>query len=214
MPLCGSFARRQTGFGRRRAPLWGSWSAVPHRFWFLLRRVVWLDAFVWSPFSLRCGGLRGYGERGTASGGQGDAVPLDPLPKDFALWTPAPLTREINDSSYSSKTTARERHGDSQGAQSLGWGLGQSPSAFPSHSSHKKAADFHPPLFSVSSYPITLITTPEPTVRPPSRIAKRSPSSHAIGVISVISMSMLSPGMTISTPSGILMLPVTSVVRK
>ena len=30
----------------------------------------------------------------------------------------------------------------------------------------------------------------------------------------VISMSMLSPGITISTPSGSLMLPVTSVVRK
>ena len=59
-----------------------------------------------------------------------------------------------------------------------------------------------------------LVTTPEPTVRPPSRMAKRRPSSHAIGVISVISMSMLSPGMTISTPSGSLMLPVTSVVRK
>ena len=58
------------------------------------------------------------------------------------------------------------------------------------------------------------VTTPEPTVRPPSRMAKRRPSSHAIGVISVISMSMLSPGMTISTPSGSLMLPVTSVVRK
>ena len=59
-----------------------------------------------------------------------------------------------------------------------------------------------------------LVTTPEPTVRPPSRIAKRRPSSHAIGVIKVISMSMLSPGITISTPSGSLMLPVTSVVRK
>ena len=59
-----------------------------------------------------------------------------------------------------------------------------------------------------------LVTTPEPTVRPPSRMAKRRPSSHAIGVIKVISMSMLSPGMTISTPSGSLMLPVTSVVRK
>ena len=59
-----------------------------------------------------------------------------------------------------------------------------------------------------------LVTTPEPTVRPPSRIAKRSFSSMAIGVISVHSMSTLSPGMTISTPSGSLMLPVTSVVRK
>ena len=65
-----------------------------------------------------------------------------------------------------------------------------------------------------ADYSRILVTTPEPTVRPPSRIAKRRPSSHAIGVIKVISMSMLSPGMTISTPSGSLMLPVTSVVRK
>ena len=57
-------------------------------------------------------------------------------------------------------------------------------------------------------------TTPDATVRPPSRIAKRNPFSIAIGVISVISMRMLSPGMTISTPSGSLIVPVTSVVRK
>ena len=63
-------------------------------------------------------------------------------------------------------------------------------------------------------YSMTFVTTPEPTVRPPSRMAKRSPSSHAIGVIRLISMSMLSPGITISTPSGSLMFPVTSVVRK
>ena len=56
--------------------------------------------------------------------------------------------------------------------------------------------------------------TPEPTVRPPSRMAKRSFSSIAIGVISVHSIVTLSPGITISTPSGSLMLPVTSVVRK
>ena len=72
------------------------------------------------------------------------------------------------------------------------------PPALPAHCGHSRI----------------FVTTPEPTVRPPSRIAKRRPSSHAIGVIKVISMSMLSPGMTISTPSGSLMLPVTSVVRK
>ena len=71
-----------------------------------------------------------------------------------------------------------------------------------------------PPLPGSGCYSMILMTTPEPTVRPPSRIAKRRPSSHAMGVIRVISMSMLSPGMTISTPSGSLMLPVTSVVRK
>ena len=45
-------------------------------------------------------------------------------------------------------------------------------------------------------------------------IAKRSPSSIAIGVISSISIWMLSPGITISVPSGSFTEPVTSVVRK
>src|SRR5262249_38704153 len=61
---------------------------------------------------------------------------------------------------------------------------------------------------------MTSVTTPAPTVRPPSRIAKRSPWSMAIGWISSISMFVLSPGMTISWPSGSLIEPVTSVVRK
>src|SRR5262249_41040301 len=63
------------------------------------------------------------------------------------------------------------------------------------------------------SYLMTLVTAPAPTVRPPSRMAKRRPSSMATGVISSISICTLSPGMTISMPSGILMVPVTSVVR-
>ena len=58
------------------------------------------------------------------------------------------------------------------------------------------------------------IPTPEPTVRPPSRIAKRRPSSIAIGAISSASNEMLSPGITISVPSGSVTEPVTSVVRK
>ena len=58
------------------------------------------------------------------------------------------------------------------------------------------------------------VTTPAPTVRPPSRIAKRRPWSMAIGWPSSISMFVLSPGMTISWPSGSLIEPVTSVVRK
>ena len=58
------------------------------------------------------------------------------------------------------------------------------------------------------------VTTPAPTVRPPSRIAKRRPSSMAIGVISSTLTPMLSPGMTISTPAGSSTEPVTSVVRK
>jgi len=57
-------------------------------------------------------------------------------------------------------------------------------------------------------------TRPAPTVRPPSRIAKRIVFSMAIGVRSSTSMATLSPGMTISTPSGSLTEPVTSVVRK
>ena len=53
-----------------------------------------------------------------------------------------------------------------------------------------------------SNYSITSVTTPEPTVLPPSLIANLSPSSIAIGVISSISMTTLSPGMHISVPSG------------
>ncbi len=57
-------------------------------------------------------------------------------------------------------------------------------------------------------------TMPAPTVRPPSRIAKRSFSSMAIGTISSTSTVTLSPGITISVPSGSETTPVTSVVRK
>ena len=64
------------------------------------------------------------------------------------------------------------------------------------------------------NYSSMSITTPEPTVRPPSRIAKRRPFSMAMGVISSTFMSTLSPGMHISVPSGRVMTPVTSVVRK
>ena len=63
-------------------------------------------------------------------------------------------------------------------------------------------------------YSIILATAPAPTVLPPSRIAKRRPSSIAIGVISLTSISTLSPGITISTPSGSVITPVTSVVLK
>ncbi len=55
---------------------------------------------------------------------------------------------------------------------------------------------------------------PAPTVRPPSLIANRNPFSIAIGVINSISIATLSPGITISTPSGRCATPVTSVVRK
>ena len=65
-----------------------------------------------------------------------------------------------------------------------------------------------------SYYSIMLVTTPAPTVRPPSRMAKRRPSSMAMGVISSMVIWTLSPGMTISTPSSSSMTPVTSVVRR
>ena len=51
-------------------------------------------------------------------------------------------------------------------------------------------------------YSMIFETTPAPTVRPPSRIAKRRPSSIAIGAISSTPNFRLSPGMTISVPSG------------
>ena len=57
-------------------------------------------------------------------------------------------------------------------------------------------------------------TLPEPTVRPPSRIANVRPCSIAIGWISSIDISTLSPGIHISVPAGKLHTPVTSVVLK
>ena len=65
-----------------------------------------------------------------------------------------------------------------------------------------------------SCYSMISVTTPAPTVRPPSRIANRSSGSIAIGVIRSTSICTLSPGITISTPSGRCAAPVTSVVRK
>src|SRR5467141_142696 len=62
-------------------------------------------------------------------------------------------------------------------------------------------------------YLTTSVTTPAPTVLPPSRIANRSAGSIPIGSPRVISITTLSPGITISTPSGSLTSPVTSVVR-
>ena len=63
-------------------------------------------------------------------------------------------------------------------------------------------------------YSMIVATRPDPTVRPPSRIAKVRPWLIAIGWISSIVISMLSPGMHISVPSGRLLTPVTSVVLK
>ena len=86
--------------------------------------------------------------------------------------------------------------------------------------SHTKAPEFTSEASYVffesvsSGYFRILLTTPAPTVRPPSRIAKRKPSSIAIGAISCTFILMLSPGITILTSSGSIIVPVTSVVRK
>ena len=66
----------------------------------------------------------------------------------------------------------------------------------------------------LQDYLVILVTVPAPTVRPPSRIAKRRPSSMAIGWISSTAISVVSPGITISVPAGRVITPVTSVVRK
>ena len=63
-------------------------------------------------------------------------------------------------------------------------------------------------------YSMIVATRPDPTVRPPSRIAKRSPCSIATGWISSIVISTLSPGIHISVPAGNSQTPVTSVVLK
>ena len=57
-------------------------------------------------------------------------------------------------------------------------------------------------------------TTPDPTVRPPSRMANRSPSSIATGLRSSTSSCALSPGTHISQLPMRCETPVTSVVRK
>lgn len=62
-------------------------------------------------------------------------------------------------------------------------------------------------------YAVILVTTPAPTVLPPSRIAKRIWSSIAIGPTSFTLKVTVSPGITISTPSASVTSPVTSVVR-
>src|SRR5206468_8042367 len=65
----------------------------------------------------------------------------------------------------------------------------------------------------IAHYSTTSDTVPAPTVRPPSRIANRAPFSSATGAINSPLIVVLSPGITISTPSGRFSVPVTSVVR-
>ncbi len=82
--------------------------------------------------------------------------------------------------------------------------------ALPAELHTQKKRGGTPPL----SYFKILETVPAPIVRPPSRMAKRIPSSIAIGWMSSAVISTLSPGITISTPAGNSTVPVTSVVRK
>ncbi len=63
-------------------------------------------------------------------------------------------------------------------------------------------------------YSVISVTTPAPTVLPPSLTANLSSFSIAIGTINSTSIVTLSPGITISTPSGSFATPVTSVVLK
>ena len=65
-----------------------------------------------------------------------------------------------------------------------------------------------------SSHSRTSVTTPAPTVLPPSLMANLNSFSIAIGAISSTTTLILSPGITISTPSGKCATPVTSVVLK
>jgi len=71
-----------------------------------------------------------------------------------------------------------------------------------------------PPSLPACGYSMISVIVPEPTVRPPSRIANRRPFSNATGVINSTLIDTLSPGITISTPSGNVATPVTSVVRR
>src|SRR3990172_5196429 len=96
--------------------------------------------------------------------------------------------------------------------------LHSSPSSSPWHR-ESKARPSRPRMAGLPSsiqltYCKIFVTTPAPTVLPPSRIAKRSPSSIATGVISSTCRFTLSPGMHISAPPNRFADPVTSVVRK
>jgi len=63
-------------------------------------------------------------------------------------------------------------------------------------------------------YFIIFVTTPAPTVLPPSLIAKFNFSFIAIGVINLTVNFESSPGIIISVPDGRVTSPVTSVVLK
>src|SRR2546426_676757 len=56
-------------------------------------------------------------------------------------------------------------------------------------------------MISRTAYSVISVTTPAPTVRPPSRIANRNSFSIATGVIRSIVIVTLSPRITISPPA-------------
>ena len=79
----------------------------------------------------------------------------------------------------------------------------------------------HPPVLETGALPIELrsyliifVTTPAPTVLPPSLMAKFKFWLIAIGVINFTLNFPSSPGITISVPEGRVTSPVTSVVLK
>ena len=88
----------------------------------------------------------------------------------------------------------------------------------------RRESNPQPPVLETGALPIELhsygvyskifVTTPAPTVLPPSLIAKFSFSFIAIGVISLTVNFASSPGITISVPEGNSTSPVTSVVLK
>ena len=89
----------------------------------------------------------------------------------------------------------------------------------------RRESNPQPPVLETGALPIELhslkefysnilVTTPAPTVLPPSRIAKFNFSLIAIGVISLTINFASSPGIIISVPFGSSTSPVTSVVLK
>lgn len=90
----------------------------------------------------------------------------------------------------------------------------QEPTRLKKQSCLPTTAGRQPKFVNSEDYFKIFVTTPEPTVLPPSRIAKRLCSSIAIGLPSSTSTLTLSPGMHISAPPSNFVEPVTSVVRK
>src|SRR5437867_392599 len=68
-------------------------------------------------------------------------------------------------------------------------------------------------MISRTTYSVISVTTPAPTVRPPSRIANRNSFSIATGVIRSIVIVTLSPGITISPPAAHVTTPPTPALR-